>query len=629
MFLGPNLDTVSRALALLALAWALGGCAALSGPTEPKAETPSAQNGRAAALGGGPAPTFTLRVEAEDENLRALIERHGVLAHYSAVSDLDDTELARLTALGAQDARHLLATEGYFSPKVRVRRESPAEGPPVIVIAIDPGPATTVAAVDIGFAGDIAASTDAATQAQREAIQDGWGLAPGHRFSQSRWSDAKTGALRQLVERRYPRGRIEHSQADVDAPAHEARLGLTLDSGPPFYLGPAHVEGARRYPPELAERLSWLKPGDVYDQKKLVDAQQRLAGSGYYDSAYITIDPEGDPAAAPVTYTVTEAKRQKVQLGAGYSTDSGGARLTLEHRDNTALGTTWRADTRLHLERKQPLVQLQLTSLPDEAGWRRASFARHMRQDDGTLVTTSDTLRIGQLQTTERIDRNIYLQYDQASVAGAGGAQVPAALIGDGAAISANIAWKYRRFHDLPNPTHGWGLGLELGTGMTTVGTRRPFIHVSGRWLGFVPLAGGSSRLQLRAQAGAVVAKMDARLPSTYLFRTGGDTTVRGYSLRSIGLPVGANLVAPGRFMTVGSIEWQRPILQQRFPGLLEHVVFVDVGSISNHIGDLHGRWGVGTGLRLITPVGPMQVDVARGLQTHAWRLHINVGLNF
>jgi len=61
----------------------------------------------------------------------------------------------------------------------------------------------------------------------------------------------------------------------------------------------------------------------------------------------------------------------------------------------------------------------------------------------------------------------------------------------------------------------------------------------------------------------------------------------------------------------------------------LEHVVFVDVGSVSNHIGDLHGQWGVGTGLRLITPVGPMQVDVARGLQAHAWRLHINVGLNF
>jgi hypothetical protein len=133
-----------------------------------------------------------------------------------------------------------------------------------------------------------------------------------------------------------------------------------------------------RYPPELAERLSWLHPGDLYDQKQLVDAQQRLAGSGYYDSAYISIDPEGDPAAVPVSYTVTEARRHKVQLGVGYSTD-GGPRLSLEHRDNRFVGTTWRANTKLHLDRKAPLAewQLDLRSLPDADGWRWGGLARY------------------------------------------------------------------------------------------------------------------------------------------------------------------------------------------------------------------------------------------------------------
>lgn len=617
----------ARALLLLTLALLLGGCATRPGPAE--AETQSTTSPRAAQNGNAP-PAFTLRVEAGDDELRTLVERHGVLPRYSAVNDLDDTELARLLALAAQDTRNLLATEGYFSPAVTVHREDAADGPPVLVIAFDPGPAATVAAVDVDFAGDIAQSTDAAAQAQRDAIRDGWGLAPGRRFTQDGWAGAKTGALRQLIERRYPRGRIARSQADVDTPTHAARLGLTLDSGPPFHLGPARVEGARRYPPELAERLSWLRPGDVYDQKKLIDAQQRLAGSGYYDSAYITINPDDDPAAAPVTYTVTEARRQKVQLGVGYSTD-GGPRLTLEHRHNTVFGTTWRADTRLQLDRKTPLLQAELSSLPDAGGWRWAGLVRTMRQDDGTLHTLSKTLRAGRIQTGERFDRHFYLQYDHATVTGSGARAVPDALLGDGAAVSGNMAWTGRWFNDLQSPTRGHGLGFELGLGMTTVGERKPFARVTGRWLGLVPLGpqAGASRLALRAEAGAILASTRARLPATYLFRTGGDASVRGYGYRRIGIPVGGDLIGPGRYMTVGSVEWQRPILQERFPGLLEHTLFVDVGSVANRADDLRPRWGVGTGLRLLTPVGPMQIDLAYGLKTREIRLHMNVGFVF
>ncbi|HQD47790.1 MAG TPA: autotransporter assembly complex family protein [Ottowia sp.] len=632
----PALPLLTRAAALLALALALPGCALL----RPGDDAPAGADGRAETsqtaasatnTGGAPAASaFDIRVESADEDLRALVARHNDLQRYRAITDLDETEMARLMALTERDARNLLGTEGYFNPTVRVRREGAPGTRPTIVIDIEPGEPTTISAVDIGFEGDIATSGDPDATAQREGIVDNWGLAEGRRFTQDRWSDAKTGALRRLVERRYPRGRISYSLADVSAAQARAKLGLRLDSGPLFRLGPATVQGAQRYPPELAERLSWLKPGDVYDQKKLVDAQQRLAGSGYYDSAYISIDPEGDPAATPVSYTVTEAKRHRVQLGVGYSTD-GGPRVSLEHRDNTALGTTWRATSKLHLDRKAPLLQTELTSLPDANGWRWAGLARYMRQDDGELVTTSKTLRVGRLKTEEHYDRNFYLQYDHASVSGSATRTSTAtdALVGDGAAISANYAWTGRYFDSLPLPSRGYGLGGEIGAGVTTVGERKPFLRLQGRALGIVPVSGGASRLALRTELGAVLASDAARLPSTYLFRTGGDTSVRGYGYRRIGIPLGDSFVGPGRYMAVGSVEWQRPIMQDRFPGLLEHTLFVDVGGVANRVGDLRAHWGVGTGVRLITPVGPMQLDIAYGLKSKAFRLHMNVGFTF
>ena len=617
---------------VLAALLALPGCALLRDDAKAP-DTTGTDTARTDAATGAIEPSanpvFDIRVETEDKTLRELVERHNELQRYRAISDLDETEFARLMAVAESDVRNLLGTEGYFSPRITVRREAAtAGGRPTVEIAITPGEATTVQRVNIEFEGDIAQSADSDAVAQRSAIVDGWGLEEGRRFTQSRWSSAKTGALRHLVERRYPRGRISYSVADVSAAEAQAKLGLRLDSGPLFRLGPATVRGAQRYPPELAERLSWLKPGDIYDQKKLVDAQQRLAGSGYYDSAYISIDPEGEPGAVPVTYSVREAKRHKVQLGVGYSTDSG-PRVTLEHRDNQALGTRWRADTKLNLNLKTPLLQTEWTSLPRASGWRWAALARYMRQDDGALNTTSQTLRLGSIKTEEKYDRNIYLQYDHASVTGSGSRVLPAALLGDGAAVSLNYAWTGRYFDSLPVPTRGYGLSGEIGAGITTAGERKPFVRLTGRWLGMQPIGDGHSRLVMRTEAGAVMASKQARLPSTYLFRTGGDTTVRGYGYRKIGIDFGDDLIGPGRYMAVGSVEWQRPILQERFPGLLEHTLFIDVGGVANEARDLRAHWGIGTGLRLITPVGPMQLDLAYGLQSKAIRLHMTVGFVF
>lgn len=622
---------------MLALVLALPGCALLrdESAAEKAAQAPGSspgavtESGVVGAAGDTPAVTaFDIRVETDDEDLKKLVERHNELQRYRAVSDLDEAEFARLMAVTESDVRNLLGTEGYFDPQIKVRREDKPGAKPVVVIAITPGEATTVQRVNIEFEGDIAQSTEADAVQQRESILDEWGLPEGRRFTQSRWSSAKTGALRHLVERRYPRGRISYSLADVSAAEAQAKLGVRLDSGPLFRLGPATVRGAKRYPPELAERLSWLKPGDIYDQKKLVDAQQRLAGSGYYDSAYISIDPEGEPGAVPVTYSVREAKRHKIQLGVGYSTDAG-PRVTLEHRDNQALGTSWRADTKLNLNLKTPLIQTEWTSLPRASGWRWAALARYMRQDDGALNTTSQTLRVGTIKTEEKYDRNFYLQFDHASVTGSGSRVIPAALLGDGAAVSANYAWTGRYFDTLPVPSSGYGLSGEVGAGVTTAGQHKPFMRLYGRWLGIRPLGNGSSRLVLRTEAGAVLASKQARLPSTYLFRTGGDTTVRGYGYRRIGIDYGDDLIGPGRYMAVGSAEWQRPILQDRFPGLLEHTLFIDVGSVANEARNLKAHWGVGTGIRLITPVGPMELDLAYGLQSKAIRLHMSVGFVF
>lgn len=568
---------------------------------------------------------FDITVRAPSE-IREMLEKHLELQRYRAVTDLDEAELARLIVLAERNVRNLVGTLGYFSPEIRITREGDINARPLIVVAVEPGEATQIGPVAITYLGDIADSTDADAVAQRTEIEQDWRLPTGLRFTQDGWSGAKTQALRQLVARRYPAGRLAGSLADVDAPAHSASLTVNLDSGPLYRLGPMQISGVERYDPVLVPRLARLNQGDIYDLNQLVQAQQRLASSGYFDSAYVFINPDNDPQAVPVQVQVREAKLQKIILGVGVTTDSG-PRASGEHMHNRVPGIGWRAATKLQLEKKSPFAQTEWTSIPDEASWRWGVLGRIERLNDGELITQAQRLRFGRAQVGEQIDRNIYVQYDRANVQGAGLLSNSAAAAGDGSALTANYVWTGRYFDSLPFPSKGYALGFELAAGTTLGQVRLPFTRTVGRWLGILPLESG--RIAMRAEAGAVLAKDTAPIPSTQLFRTGGDNTVRGYRYRDIGILLANGVIGPGRYLAVGSIEWQRPITLRGRSSEFEQTVFIDAGAVADKPQDLSPSVGIGTGVRWKSPIGPLQIDLAYGLKVKQARLHISVGFVF
>jgi translocation and assembly module TamA len=590
----------------------------------PAAAQPAAPADPAAAAETAGRPSFDVAIRAPGQ-VRSLLERHLELLRYREVSDLDDAELARLISLTERDVRELVATLGYFSPEVSISRE-PGPGPaPTIVVAVDPGQAAAVSDVAIDFEGDIARTSDHDALLQREEIRSGWRLPVGRAFTQATWDDAKAQAVRQLVARRYPAGRISYSLADIDAPAR-AHLGIRLDSGPLFRLGAMQVSGVERYDPVLVPRLARLPPGSIYDQERVLQAQLRLASSGYFDSAFILVDPESDPNAAPPQVTVREAPLQKIVLGVGLTTDSG-PRLSVEHTHNRMPLLGWRAVTKLQVDRKTPFAQTEWTAIPDEHGWRWATLGRVERLDDGNLITYGQRLRFGRLRSEEHIDRNVYAQYDRATVQTETGAPVTSQESGAGSALSVNYVWTGRYFDSVTLPSRGYGLGLELGGGVTLAGDRNVFQRTVFRWLSLRPLREG--RLQLRAEAGAVLARASARVPSTQLFRTGGDTTVRGYAYRAIGVALPGGQVGPGRYEAVGSVEWQRPIRRGGLPTNFESVLFIDTGGVSDRLRDLRFSTGAGAGVRWKSPVGPVEAALAWGFKPRKLRLHMSVGFVF
>ena len=575
------------------------------------------------------AAAFTLDIEAPDE-IRPLLERHLELLRYRELTDLNDSELQRLLATAHKDTQDLLATLGYFSPDIRIDLQAAERSPGarLVTLRVQPGPATLVREVRIQLNGPI--RDDPLPLTQGFEIETSWPLPPGRRFTQAGWDNAKQQALRLLTTQRFPLGQVSSSLADIDPDSQSARLTLTLDSGPAFQLGNVVVSGLQRYDAELVTRLARLTPGADYEQTTLVAAQQRLTDSGYFDSVFVSLDTTGDPLAAPVRVQLRETPLKKLVLGLGASTDSG-ARLSVEHTHHQVPGIGWRAVSKLSLDRETRSLGTELTAPPDDSNWRWATSVQLQSQQLGSFDVESQRVRAGRSQSGERIDRNYYAQYDRAHSAASGSTQPVVAE-----ALSANYAFTLRNFDTLPFPASGWGLALEVGGGTTLGSQQEPYGRVLARGLSYLPLDGGhdaaarrAGRLALRAEAGAVIARDGIRLPSTQLFLTGGDNSVRGYGYHDLGITLPGEQTTAGRYLAVASVEWQRPITQQGRLTDWEGTLFLDAGAVANQAAALHAQVGVGLGARWKSPVGPLQMDLAYGVATQRFRLHLNVGFSF
>jgi len=608
----------------LTTALLLSGCSLL--PSKEKSHDPYA----ASSVTGD--PSFALEVHAPDD-VRELLEKHMELQRFRQQPDLQRRELSRLLGAADKNIRNLIGTLGYFNPTIALEILDAPEAKTeryIVIVRVEPGPPAQIVTSQVGFSGPTANEPDGA--AQRARIQAAWPLKPGQRFTQSAWGGAKSQGLRTLQQRRYPTAALASSQAVIDADTQEAQLDVTYAPGPAYTFGALRIEGGERYDTVGTARIARLPAGREYSQQELLDAQQRLASSGYYDSVFLTLDtsaaqPESTAVTAPVIAQVREAQLQKWVLGVGVSTDSG-PRLSVDHIHNRLPFIGWRAVTKANINTRNPLLSTNWTALPDATGWAWFTGAKAEREETGDFDTTSLQLRAGRSRSEDRIDRNYFLQYDAARQQG--GEDLPSS-----SSITANYGWTGRYFDSPTSPTSGHGFAWEVGAGTTLTPEREPFGRVSARWLTLREIGERDdvtlrrSRLALRAAGGAVIAGKDVDIPVTQLFLTGGDTTVRGYSYQSIGARTENGLVTGGRYMASGSVEWQRPITVRGNTSDWESTLFLDAGTVTDSFDAMSVRAGVGTGVRWRSPVGPVQADLAYGLQSKNLRLHLRLGFTF
>ncbi len=549
--------------------------------------------------------------------LRKVIEGSIDLVRWQTYEDMTADLLDRLIRESIEQAKEAAATEGFFSASIEITivpAPAGSDEPLTLRLAVDPGLPTRIIGTDVRVVGpatsDVPAGTDAVASAQRE-----WRLPVGAVFRQTAWDDAKRGALATLRASPYAAARVDRSEARIDPEKQAAELEFVIDSGPRFHFGGLEISGLDRYPPSLVRNFSTLEPGEAHSGERLAQFIRRLNASGYFASVHASIDP--DPAQAhdaTVTVSVIEALPRRVEGGLGFSTDTylrGNFRYADVNVDGNALqfSVDARADTKIQE------ITLQLSRPPNEGGHLDSFEAKLHHSDIEGLRTQTASVGIARRTLDERDQTGWHAVYYVDD-------QFP-----DGApsersrALDLEYQRTWRKVDNLVAPTRGFAITARVGGGPPGVSTR-------GYGRGIVQYASWhpvdrDSTINLRAEAGAVAATSRTGIPSALLFRTGGDTTVRGYDFESLGVKSG-DATLGGRYYAIAGVEAIR-----YFTPLLGIAAFVDAGNAGDDLSSLSPALGYGAGLRIRSPIGPLRLDVAYGQEMQQVRLHMSIGLAF
>lgn len=522
---------------------------------------------------------------------------------------LTENRVRRLHAAAGGEIASALVPFGYYDPEVDAQLER-SNGDWVARYAVDPGPATVLASVDVRVVGDGREHPDV------RAALTGAGLAPGNVLDHRRYETLK----RRLFDAAYGAGFIDaawrRAELRVRRTAREAEVELVLDTGPRYYFGDVIVE-QDVLDESFVERFVTITRGEAFDTDRLVALQIALSDSGYFSD--VSVDVERERARdrhIPVVVRATPRRTQEYTVGLGYGTDTGPrASIGVELRRINSRGHRFNADLRLSSIEQAIAAEYRIPGGSNPSTDFLALRGSLGNQEIGGWDTRQQSLGAAWHDAWRSFQRRIYVTalHEEFSTS-----RTPAEAE---ELLFAGVQLTSKRADDTLFPRRGasWSVDLRAGSGSLLSATDFARMRASTN---AVRSLGERIRVLLRAEYGAIGADDVSRVPPSQRFYAGGDGSVRGYGYQKLGPLDSDGVNVGGRYALVASAE-----LEVMVRGDYGAALFVDAGNASNDPWPGLKR-GIGIGGRWRSPVGVVGVDIAHPLDDPDtdFRLHLSVG---
>ncbi|MBW3550456.1 MAG: autotransporter assembly complex protein TamA [Proteobacteria bacterium] len=540
-------------------------------------------------------------------------------------TEVSARRLAYLIREANDEAREALQPFGYYDPQISVERtrDGAATG---VTITVVPGQPVTVRRADIAIIGE--GNRD---RYLREDLAE-FEPQPGEVLDHRQYEASKIAITRRLAERGYFDAGFASHRVEVTRAEHAADIDLVWESGQRYDIGPISFQQTPDpvVREDLLGELVYWDTGSYYHQGKLDRLRESLTGLDYF--AVIDIEPRPEAAIGndvPVTVTLTPAKRDIYTAGLSYGTDSGaGVRLGAERRYVNQRGH--KALVQLdYAERRRTLtLQYRIPAFAWLDGWY--TFSSQVAEEQSEYIDTRrlETVasRSGEIDRHWTVIASLHAlreRWDYVVADDEGTLVAPDYRYAT--FTYPSLRGEYVEADDLVFPRNGRAATILLRGGLEGAGSDADFgqVHLSARWYRGL---GDSSRLITRGELGRTFTDNLVDIPPSLRFFAGGDRSIRGYAWREVGPRVtgldGEQYALGAENVVTASVEFEH-----YFSDLWGAAVFVDSGSAFNH-DDPDWRTGVGVGLRWRSPVGPLRLDIARGLDRpdSGFQLYLAIG---
>jgi translocation and assembly module TamA len=441
------------------------------------------------------------------------------------------------------------------------------------------------------------------------------GIKIGNRLNHNKYEKLKSRFGTLAAAHGYFDAQFALSQIVVNVAEKAARITLVYNTGPRYKIGQIQLKH-NILSEKFLQRYFTIAEGDDFDSDKLLELKNHFNASNYFAAATASPNLQSlDDGKVPIEIVLEERKRREYSIGAGAATDTG-PRLLLGFEDRyiNQRGHSLAADINVSEVKTSVEVAYKIPMHKPAQEFLKI-YTGYEKEEIDTTRTVKDTYGA----SYSFLQKNKWLQtyalnYEQED-----------SIIGDQEEFSTDLIVPSVSFNRVqtdgnPYPLGGWSLMGRLSGSPQSLGSDYSYIQFEGRAKLIKSFDFG--RILWRTDLGTTSTVDFDGLPASVRFFAGGDQSVRGYGYKSIG-PIENDKVIGGKHLFATSLEYDYRLRDSDWVV----AAFMDAGNAADELENVDFQRGAGLGIRWISPIGPIRLDLAKALDgDKGWRVHISMG---
>lgn len=547
----------------------------------------------------------TINIDGAGSGLESNIRAHLRISGESCTATL--RRLNRNLPQVRRNVERAAQALGYYASDIDLAFEE-GENCWSLNVDITPGPRVRVNEVRI----DIIDSDPAVF---RELLDDP-PLRNGMALNHSQYERIKSTLSSMAVENGYFNARFNRSELGIDLETNTADIIIEFEPGERYRFGEIRLPAMDELSETFISRFVPFETSEPYSTDQLVRLRQNLNDSQYFRQVAVTPQlAAAQGGEIPINVELGMRTRRTYTTGVGVSTDVGPrVRFAYEDRYINRRGHRLNADLTVSTQQQEPSVSY-IIPLRDPATESLRVSGGYLRQETDSYI--SNAFRVGvnyrslfpanwvqNIFTNFQTERSELLSTNETD-------RINATVSG--------INWSRTRSDDPIYPSRGWRLFAQVSGAHEDLVSDISFLQLqtSAKLIESI----GPGRVLVRGEVATTLVDEVQELPVSERFFTGGDQSVRGYQWNSLGATNRDGDIVGGKNLLVGSIEYDISVRDS-----WNVAAFFDAGNSFADFGDIDLKRGVGLGVRWLSPIGAVRLDVARGLDDGNYRFHITMG---